>query len=132
MIAALIVLQIPLVGAMAGNTEAKAYKFEFYSSDVDTIPERYKEDDTSIYMNCTGAMSSADAYTAEAWGWDTDTGRQSCQGPQYSFSRGIYRYMTNYINENDMNYAWVRGYLDYAENNRAYFTGEWSTDSYYY
>lgn len=131
-IALLIVLQMSYVSAMAGNTSDTTYTFDFYSSNVDTTPERYKEDDTSVYMNCTGAITIEDSYLAEAWGWDTDTGWQSCQGPQYSFSQGTYRFMTNYINENDMDYAWIRGYLDYASNNgQAYFTGVWSPDSNY-
>ncbi len=125
-----------MVGAMmamavtpvfANNYHDSDFAFNFGNGYWQTTPERVKEDDSYVYMNCTSSNTPGDSYDAYVWGWDTDDNRDFETGGPYTYYEGTIRKMTNYVYENDGDYAYIKARHSGAGD--GVFSGLWSPDS---
>lgn len=123
-----ILLSISVIPALASNWKDTAYTFNFENSTWQTTEMRVKEDDSYVYMNCQYSEYSGDTYNAYVWGWNSDTNTRFETGGPYSFWEGKVRKMTNYVYENDGDYAYIRAEYS-GDHSDGYFKGLWSPDS---
>ena len=122
-----ILVSASVVPTLASNWQDTAYKFDFGDRTWDTTEMRIKEDDSYVYMNCQYSEDAGDYYDAYVWGWNSDIDSRFQTGGPYRFKQGTVRKMTNYVYENDGDYAYIRAKHTGAGN--GYFTGLWSPDS---
>ena len=111
----------------ANNYEDTRYSFDFGNGYWQTTPERIKEDDTYVYMYCDSSHTPGDSYYAWAWGYNSDTRSDFESSKRYQFFNGTVYKMTNYIYENDGDYAYVKA--RHAGSGVGKFSGLWSPDS---
>ncbi len=111
----------------ANNHADTAFAFNFGNGYWQTTPERIKEDDSYVYMKCTSSVSANDTYDAWAWGYNSDTGEDFKSSDSYTFRAGITHKMTNYIYENDGDYAYIKA--RHTGKGDGIFRGLWSPDS---
>lgn len=121
-------LQATVVPALASNYHDTPFEFDFEDGTWQTTPERAKEDDSCVYMFCHWSESDGDSYKAYVWGWSPSDGieMRTDNGPYY-FSEGTICYMTNWVYENDLEYAYVKARQ--TGDGIGHFTGVWSPDS---
>ena len=112
---------------MASNWQDTAFKFDFGGSRWKTTEMRIKEDDSYVYMNCQYSEDADDYYDAYVWGWNSQENIRFETGGPYRFYERTVLKMTNYVYENDGDYAYIRA--DHTGDGNGYFTGLWSPDS---
>ena len=115
------------IPVFANNHTDTAFAFNFGNGYWQTTSERIKEDDSYVYMKCTSSYSSGDTYEAWAWGYNSDTGEDFKSSDSYTFQAGITHKMTNYIYENDGDYAYIKA--RHTGKGDGIFRGLWSPDS---
>lgn len=116
--------------AMASNKTLYPYTFDFGGGSWVTLREKYKDNDSCVYMNCNYSESSDDYFDAYVWGWDSSTNiHYNAGGPwaPYTFWEGSTHYMYNYVHENDCDYAYIKAF--HAGDGEGYFKGQWMPDT---
>ncbi|MGN0339895.1 MAG: hypothetical protein ACI4D0_05305 [Lachnospira sp.] len=103
------------------------FEFNFGNGYWQTTEQRVKKDDSYVYMKCVSSESSGDSYNAYVWGWDADLNIRFETGGPYTFYQGTVRKMTNYVYENDGDYAYIKA--RHAGSGSGIFSGVWSPDS---
>ena len=122
-----IIMSITIIPAMASNWQDTAFIFDFGGSRWKTTEMRIKEDDSYVYMNCQYSEDADDYYDAYVWGWNSQENIRFETGGPYRFYERTVLKMTNYVYENDGDYAYIRA--DHTGDGNGYFTGLWSPDS---
>lgn len=127
--------------AFANNHTDVSWSFySLYGGSGDATKINYKEDTTSVYINCTGLSTTSGAYNgyfrATPYGSRTKTGTYSNMvyvknGISYSAAshaiyRGTVKKMPSYIYEAGGRYAKIHYSTSYGHTG---FSGVWSPDS---
>ncbi|MGN0339893.1 MAG: hypothetical protein ACI4D0_05295 [Lachnospira sp.] len=118
---------VTVVPAFANNHSDSGFVFNFGNGYWQTTPERVKEDASYVYMKCTTCHTPGDSYEAYVWGYNSSLDSDFESGGPYSFKNGVVHKMTNYVYENDGDYAYVKA--RHTGSGVGIFSGVWSPDS---
>lgn len=108
--------------AFAGNWQDKYYAISSSGAGYTWTPSEYKEDYTSSWNDCRGAIGN---HNAQIGAQASNGGSVNFVSPKYAWWAGKSGYMLNNVKENG--YSWATLWIDGPAN--VYANGYWSPDS---
>lgn len=118
-----VILSASSLIVLASNVDT-AFSYNLNGGDNFKTEARYKENSTSVYMNC---QTSTGSYVAGVYGGDSEACSYDCSnGYYYYFNQGYARFMYNKVYEWGYEMAAVYAV---TTNNGTVASGLWSPDS---